>query len=159
MNSQSFLVPKSIWKSKTFLITILVVIILVVFQVLSLSGVKVDGWIGLLLTGLAGVFIGGEKVKDGKEAAANILINATGKDIMKLGKPIVNEEASKWLIGLGLLINSFFGVLSKQNGVHIDPWILASVNSVIGTFVGFDKYKAAKILVAKNMVEGKKKVK
>ena len=144
MNS---LQPKTPLKSKTLWITIVVVFLIVLFGILQNYGIKMPDWVSVAIASIASIFIGSEKLKDGKLGAIKVL-TADKKDVLAIdNKAIVNENVSKYMIGAGVLLNTIIGILDA-NGIQLSPTILGAINLVIGIFVGFDKYKEAKIKAA-----------
>lgn len=139
---KTYLVPKSTLKSKSLWFLILALVGMAAVSIFDLPPM-----ISYSITALSTIFIGSEKMKDGKTAASLILSNHVKEDLNGLTKPIVDEKTSKYVAGVGIILNVIYSVLAK-NGMEFDPALIISANGLIGAFVGFDKYKAAKIKVA-----------
>jgi len=146
---QKFLVPKALFKSKTFLFLMGAVILLTVLAMLSAyDAFKMPEIVTVGIGVLLSVLIGGEKIKDAVETSATVLAEGKVNDLKLIGRAIVNNDAAKWVGAVGVFLNSILAVLSQQEGVVIDPVIIGTMNTIIGTFIGFDTYKNQRILTA-----------
>jgi hypothetical protein len=155
MDIPKILVPKSIWKSKTFIYSLVGMgIILVMVMLNTLFGVDVPDIVPILIGVLLSIFNVSEKVKDSKVVTAEVLTTVKPKEILAMEKPIVNEDGSKYMIIIGIFVNALYGILVKE-GATIPETYIISIDTIIGFFIGADKYKAGKLEVAKSIVAGK----
>ena len=151
-------VPKGMFKSRTFLIVLSLMVMAVVVGILQSNGIEIPEMVMPLITGFATMFVGAEKIKDAKEVSSNILNNIEKKMLVQLkdSKQLVNEKAVEVIGGIGILLNVIL-IIMDSNGSTISPYIYGSLNSIMSAFVGFDKYKEMAIKTATNIKIGGKK--